>query len=423
MNGQHGAHGHEPQQHHASTGVTLATNAANILAQVEDMIIFQGQNAFASALISGTNTTVSYRQLPTDLGLLNLQLPCNTTPPPLGWLPPNQIVYVSPTTPGGFYQENTVAAVAKAFSILQSAGEYGPYVCVLQTTPFGDAYSPLKTTLITPAEPILKLMDAGFFGAGTLPPFTSGPQDQTGGGLAGGLLSGSLSTIAVAQGGSGYTGAGPTAPVVAIAGGLGSGATATVSSVNGAGGITGVTVTNGGAGYTAAPTPVFSGGATTATGAATVSPQGAVTAVTVPAASAGTGYKVGSKVTFTSATPTGATLAVASPTAEAGVITGVTVTTAGSNYTAAPTATITTGGGPGSGATLVVQQLLYTGFVLSLGGNSCDLVRCRMAADEDVVVRFEQKDANGYYRFRIVERFALRLKRISAVAQLQFLAA
>ena len=46
-----------------------------------------------------------------------------------------------------------------------------------------------------------------------------------------------------------------------------------------------------------------------------------------------------------------------------------------------------------------------------------------MAADEDVVVRFEQKDANGYYRFRIVERFALRLKRISAVAQLQFLAA
>ena len=43
-----------------------------------------------------------------------------------------------------------------------------------------------------------------------------------------------------------------------------------------------------------------------------------------------------------------------------------------------------------------------------------------MTADEDVVVRFEQKDANGYYRFRIVERFALRLKRITAVAQLRF---
>ncbi len=52
-----------------------------------------------------------------------------------------------------------------------------------------------------------------------------------------------------------------------------------------------------------------------------------------------------------------------------------------------------------------------------------DLVRGKMTADEDVIVRFEQKDANGYYRFRVIERLALRLKDITAVVQLQFLSA
>lgn len=415
---QHGLHGHEQHQHQASTGITLATNAANILAQVEDMIIFQGQNAFGSALISGANTTVSYRQIPTDLGLLNLQLPCNTTPPPLGWLPSSQIVSISPTIPASatnptpFYQENTVSAVAKAFSILQSAGEYGPYVLVLQTTPFGDAYSPLKTTLITPAEPMLKLMDAGFFGTGTLPPFISGPQDQTVGGLNGGLPSGSVSSVVVTAGGAGYA-AGTT---VALTGGVGSGAAATVSSVAG-GAITGVTITNGGAGYTVAPTVAFTGGDGAARATVTVS-GGAVTAVTVNAA--GTGYATGSPLVFTSAAPGVAATPTNPPTIGGGAITGVTIATPGAGYTAAPS--VSFAGGGGAGASAIVQQVLYTGFVLSLGGNSCDLVRCRMTADEDVVVRFEQKDANGYYRFRIVERFALRLKRISAVAQLRFMA-
>ncbi len=77
----------------------------------------------------------------------------------------------------------------------------------------------------------------------------------------------------------------------------------------------------------------------------------------------------------------------------------------------------------GGSATLAVVPILYAGFVVSLGGNTMDLVRGKMTADEDVIVRFEQKDANGYYRFRVIERLALRLKDITAVVQLQFLSA
>jgi hypothetical protein len=69
-----------------------------------------------------------------------------------------------------------------------------------------------------------------------------------------------------------------------------------------------------------------------------------------------------------------------------------------------------------------VPQILYTGIMLSLGGNTMDLVRGKMNQDEDVMVRFEQKDVDGNHRFRVVERFALRLKDITGVVQLQFMA-
>jgi hypothetical protein len=340
--GHHPHHGHAAHHGHghASTGVSLATRAANFLAQVEDSIIFQGQNALQSFLLGGSATPVNFRVTANtlDLGLLNLLLPGGTFPALLGTaFPPDQVVLVSPAqTSGaqaGLYQEKTVAAVAQAFSILQSKGQYGPYALVLHTAPFADAHSPLPTTLITPAEPIRHLMSAGFFGTGTLPPFLAA-SGATGGGLNGGLGTGSITTIKVTAGGTGYT----SPPTVAIA------------------------------------APTGTGGGTTATATANVL---------------------------------------------GGVVTSITITNGGTNYVASPSVTLT--GGAGSGAQAVVPQLLYTGIVVSLGGNTMDLVRGKMSHDEDVIVRFEQKDVDGNYRFRVVERFALRLKDITAVVQLQFL--
>jgi hypothetical protein len=339
----HGGHpGHHHHQHHgyASTAVSLATRAANILAQVEDFVIFQGQNAFPSDLISGASSVVNTRATAQtlDLGLLNLLLPNGTANPLLGPLPASQVVAVSPAqTSGaqaGLYQERTVAAVAQGYSILEGLGEYGPFVLVLNSVPFADAHSPLPTTLITPAEPIRALMNAGFYGTGSLPPFTTNA-NTPGGGLNGGL--GSATSV------------------------------------------TTIKVTNGGTGYTSAPT------------------------VTI------------------AAPPAGGTQATATATFSGGAVTGITVTVNGSGYTSVPAVTIS--GGGGTGATAVVPQILYTGVLLSIGGNTMDLVRGKMSEHEDVIVRFEQKDVNGNYRFRVVERFALRLKDINSVVQMLFLSA
>jgi uncharacterized linocin/CFP29 family protein len=172
------AHGHR-----ASTGITLATRAANILSQAEDAIVFQGKNAVGNAnpgsgtpIFTGTSPpttqpTVNFRGTPLDLGLLNIVLGSQPA------LNPNQIIPVHPVTtspPGGLsYQGNTVAAVAQAYSVLQGAGHYGPYALVLHTFPYADTHSPLPNTLILPADPIKELVTAGFFGSGTLPPWVT----------------------------------------------------------------------------------------------------------------------------------------------------------------------------------------------------------------------------------------------------------
>jgi len=150
-----------------STAVTLATKAANLLAQGEDLVIFQGQNAITGNLLFA-NTTVHNRGVPDDTGLLDLNLPGQQNPP---LLPPVQVVSVpllDPTKPG-VYGENTFGKVALAYADLQGQGQYGPYALVLQTTPYADAYAPLKSTLILTADRLNPLMTAGFYGTGTLP--------------------------------------------------------------------------------------------------------------------------------------------------------------------------------------------------------------------------------------------------------------
>lgn len=76
-----------------STAVTLATRAANMLAQAEDLVIFQGANALANPLFQN----IRMRGQLTDTGLLDL---------PPGWnspngtlLPPEQIIAVPQKNP------------------------------------------------------------------------------------------------------------------------------------------------------------------------------------------------------------------------------------------------------------------------------------------------------------------------------------
>jgi uncharacterized linocin/CFP29 family protein len=78
------------------------------------------------------------------------------------------------------------------------------------------------------------------------------------------------------------------------------------------------------------------------------------------------------------------------------------------------------------GISLDGANILFTGVLVSLAGNTMDLVRGRMDTDGsgkelDVATIYNQKDVNENYRFRVAERFALRLKDPSAVILLLFL--
>lgn len=150
------------------TAVTLATRAANLLKQAEDIVIFQGQEA-----IDGPNPHPLFRDRKVrarsgraEISLLNV--------------PETQIVRVPrldvPDRPQ-VYGENTFAKVAEAYERLQSGevlnqAHYGPYVLVLHNELHADTYAPLPTTLITPADRIKPLVTAGFYGTGTVPKLT-----------------------------------------------------------------------------------------------------------------------------------------------------------------------------------------------------------------------------------------------------------
>jgi uncharacterized linocin/CFP29 family protein len=141
-----------------STTVTLATRAANLLSQGEDILIFQGDNGLGNDLFK----TVHHRGGPAGEGLL--QFP-----------PEDQRIDVDSIDTGTQpkrYGENTFKAVAQGYALLQKKGHYGPYALVLATEIYADTYAPLANTLIMPADRIKPLVTAGFYGTGTVPAST-----------------------------------------------------------------------------------------------------------------------------------------------------------------------------------------------------------------------------------------------------------
>jgi uncharacterized linocin/CFP29 family protein len=160
-----------------STAVTLATKAANSLALAEDLIVFQGQNAITGALpfTSRLVQTLGGNK-PLDTGLLNFPVGAKgpgagpLTVPPAPTIDVVQVYPLAPAVPGVIYGPNTFEEVAAAYSLLQAAGQYGPYALVLETIPYADTFAPLPATLTLTADRIKPLVTAGYFGSGTLPP-------------------------------------------------------------------------------------------------------------------------------------------------------------------------------------------------------------------------------------------------------------
>jgi hypothetical protein len=158
----------------ASTWISLATKAANILSVAEELIIANGQNAQNHPLFTSPSL-VQYRDkdlfTDLDLGLLHIQ-------PGAGGgtitLPGTQVIQVHPVQDAagekGRYAENTLGAIAAAVSRLAANGYFENYAALLHTAAWIDLHTALRTTLITTAEPVEHLVKLGVL-QGVVPPF------------------------------------------------------------------------------------------------------------------------------------------------------------------------------------------------------------------------------------------------------------
>jgi uncharacterized linocin/CFP29 family protein len=135
------------------TAVTLATRAANLLAQAEDLLIFQGDAALAAAVfktvqVRGSGGPGLLAAAAYALGVPAVDLPHRR------------------------YGENVFAAVVSAIAYLETKGHYGPYALVLQSTVYADTLVPIPGTLLMPADQIKPLLERGFLAAGAMAPST-----------------------------------------------------------------------------------------------------------------------------------------------------------------------------------------------------------------------------------------------------------
>jgi len=162
--------------------------------------------------------------------------------------------------------------------------------------------------------------------------------------------SSSVQTIAITDGGSGYSSA-PTVTITKASGDTtGSGATATANISGGV--VTSITVTSGGTDYTIDPDISFSGGSPTTTATATAGRYDFTDSNdmvrSVEVTSGGSGYTSNFDVSFTGGGGSGA---VGEAIVSGGAITKIVIRDPGSGYTSLPTVDLSSGDGSGGAAT------------------------------------------------------------------------
>jgi hypothetical protein len=152
---------------------------------------------------------------------------------------------------------------------------------------------------------------------------------------------GSVGTIAVTAGGSGYT----SAPSVQIsAPNQANGVQATAVAFITANAVSSIALTEAGTGYTSAPTVTLSGGGGSNAAAIASYTTFKTGTVSVTVLNGGTGYTNAANITV-SFSGGGGTNAAATAVTSGNIITQIVMTNPGAGYTSAPTVTITGGGG------------------------------------------------------------------------------
>ena len=136
------------------TGLKLAKLRAAAMAQVEDLVLFQGRDAVLPAGFPPPRNLTSV-----DTGLLGLA--ANVIDVPL----------LPSSPPGALYGVNTVNAVVRGIGQLNDQAQPGPFALILDYRVMADAYSVLGGTLTTTADLITPLVTGGIVGTAGLGPY------------------------------------------------------------------------------------------------------------------------------------------------------------------------------------------------------------------------------------------------------------
>jgi uncharacterized linocin/CFP29 family protein len=138
----------------------MFTRAANIIARVEDAIIFRGKAA--SDVPGAVNVPPVYTitGAPNYPGLVDLAsnksspvpIPAPTSSHPLG--------------------ANIFMAVVEAINHLENSAYYKPYACVLSDDLFTAVYQPMPSSMVLPADSIPPLLNGPLLRSSTLKPGT-----------------------------------------------------------------------------------------------------------------------------------------------------------------------------------------------------------------------------------------------------------
>jgi uncharacterized linocin/CFP29 family protein len=144
----------------------MLKRAANLVARVEDAIIFRGKYAGAAVPIPGASTlppVFTVTGADTYKGLVDLAGNVITIQPPSGATMPS-----SPDPPPDWLGPAVFTAVVGAITALENAAYYRPFACVLSDDLFRAIYTPIANSMVLPADSIPPLLNGPLLRSSTL---------------------------------------------------------------------------------------------------------------------------------------------------------------------------------------------------------------------------------------------------------------
>jgi uncharacterized linocin/CFP29 family protein len=140
--------------------------AANIVARVEDAIIFRGRHIPAPppAPAAGAPPPVPIVPGATNLPQVFAIAGADTYPGLIDLAPVNSPVLPGPVGPAVF------AAVVRAINLLEAEAYFKPFACVLADDLFGEIYTPIPNSMVLPADSIPPILNGPLLRSSTLQP-------------------------------------------------------------------------------------------------------------------------------------------------------------------------------------------------------------------------------------------------------------